>query len=481
MPNINITVAEKIATNTTPGVVIVCGNSDYKVSFAFDDEWAAETNKVARFVYYKDGLSLYQDVALIGNTVAVPVLSNINSVLVGVYAGNLRTTTPAKVLCDRSILCGDQIKQSTEVSEEEMEGYAEAAAESARAAAASATAAAESATAAAQAVNDALAEAKASGEFDGPQGPKGDTGAQGPQGPKGDTGAQGPAGVNGKSPTVIIEETAGGIMVETTNADGTNYVGYVLHGGKGDTGPQGPAGPKGDTGAAGHTPVRGTDYWTDEDKDEIIQAVIDAMGGTFWGNVDTENNITISGVLADGTYTLKYEHADGTVTEIGTFTVGASGPAYTNLFDPAAATLNQRWSNSSYGYTTSSGAGYVVTDFIPVTIPADAGSPSVLRFRGGSWAGQAGIHYYNSSKTVIGAADQSTNGAGVTVASDTPTTDENGDYQINLGFKNGELQSNWQANAAFIRLTLQINSTATAITESDIQGVIVTIDEPIEG
>jgi hypothetical protein len=113
MPNINITVAEKIATNTTPGVVIVCGNSDYMVTFDLDEEWAAETNRVARFLYYKDGLSLYQDVAFTGNTVNVPTLYGVAYVLVGVYAGSLRTTTPAKVLCDRSILCGDPLEVLT--------------------------------------------------------------------------------------------------------------------------------------------------------------------------------------------------------------------------------------------------------------------------------------------------------------------------------------------------------------------------------
>lgn len=113
MPNINITVAGKIATNTTPGQVIVCGNSDYTVTFDLDAEWAAEPNRTARFVYYRDGLSLYQDVAFTGNTAAVPVLSGISYVLVGVYAGNLRTTTPAKVLCDRSILCGDPLEVLT--------------------------------------------------------------------------------------------------------------------------------------------------------------------------------------------------------------------------------------------------------------------------------------------------------------------------------------------------------------------------------
>lgn len=107
MPNINITVAEKIATNMTPGVVIVCGNSDYLVTFDFDAEWGTEPNRVARFVYYKDGKSLYQEAEFTGNTVNVPILYGVDYVLVGVYAGNLRTTTPAKVLCDRSILCGD--------------------------------------------------------------------------------------------------------------------------------------------------------------------------------------------------------------------------------------------------------------------------------------------------------------------------------------------------------------------------------------
>lgn len=45
----------------------------------------------------------------------------------------------------------------------------------------------------------------------------------------------------------------------------------------GQTGPQGPAGKDGkdgQTGPAGYTPIKGTDYWTDADKQEIINAVI---------------------------------------------------------------------------------------------------------------------------------------------------------------------------------------------------------------
>lgn len=60
-------------------------------------------------------------------------------------------------------------------------------------------------------------------------------------------------------------------------------------------GPQGPKGDKGDPftyddftpeqlaaltgpkGDAGYTPIKGVDYWTEQDKQEIIQAVLDAL------------------------------------------------------------------------------------------------------------------------------------------------------------------------------------------------------------
>ena len=66
-----------------------------------------------------------------------------------------------------------------------------------------------------QTIEDALEEAKESGEFDGPPGPQGEKGDKGDKGDTGATGAQGPAGETGA------------------------------------TGPQGPKGDKGDTGATG--------------------------------------------------------------------------------------------------------------------------------------------------------------------------------------------------------------------------------------
>ena len=53
------------------------------------------------------------------------------------------------------------------------------------------------------------------------------------------------------------------------NSPWTDIVALVGPAGQtGQTGPQGPVGP------AGYTPIKGTDYWTDTDKQEIINAVI---------------------------------------------------------------------------------------------------------------------------------------------------------------------------------------------------------------
>ena len=89
----------------------------------------------------------------------------------------------------------------------------------------------------------------------GPQGPVGPQGEQGPQGPKGETGPQGVQGEIGPQ------------------------------GPKGDKGDTGEQGPQGIQGEKGDSPVKGIDYWTATDKQEIINDVLLALpaaeGGTF--------------------------------------------------------------------------------------------------------------------------------------------------------------------------------------------------------
>ena len=105
MKEIGIVVTEKIATvNGTP--LIVCDNSDYTIKFTFDTEWAKADNKIARFSFLKNGLNRYIDVPIENDTCNVPILSDIETVAVGAYAGNLQTTTGAVIKCKKSILSG---------------------------------------------------------------------------------------------------------------------------------------------------------------------------------------------------------------------------------------------------------------------------------------------------------------------------------------------------------------------------------------
>lgn len=99
MPDIQITVRDKIASKVDD-TVYVCSNSDYVINFDFDTEWDAYDTKTARFAYRAG----YVDVIFDGNTCALPVIHNADRIYVGVYAGELHTTTPAVIPCRKSIL-----------------------------------------------------------------------------------------------------------------------------------------------------------------------------------------------------------------------------------------------------------------------------------------------------------------------------------------------------------------------------------------
>lgn len=105
MPEIIITVREKTASLSDP-VTIVCGNSDYTVRFVFDSEWDAYIAKTAEFRYWRDGELKKEEVLFEGDTVSVPILRGIDMVEIGVYAGDLHTSTPARIPCARCITDG---------------------------------------------------------------------------------------------------------------------------------------------------------------------------------------------------------------------------------------------------------------------------------------------------------------------------------------------------------------------------------------
>lgn len=101
---LTIQISNKIATCLTEKP-LVCGNSDYIAEFLFDEEWSAHTVKTARFRVNGE----YIDVVFEGNTCEVPIISKAKLIWVGVFAGDLSTSTPAIVTCVPSILDNEDI------------------------------------------------------------------------------------------------------------------------------------------------------------------------------------------------------------------------------------------------------------------------------------------------------------------------------------------------------------------------------------
>ena len=101
MPIIQITVNEKRAVCTDSSLKIVCGNKDYIVEFDFDEEWDAYGMKTARFHYS----GKYEDIVFTGTQCPAPEIRNSLYVKIGVFAGDLHTTTSAYIDCEKSTLC----------------------------------------------------------------------------------------------------------------------------------------------------------------------------------------------------------------------------------------------------------------------------------------------------------------------------------------------------------------------------------------
>lgn len=99
---IDVLVRDKIARVADINAFVVCGNSDYSVRFDFDGEWDANGLKTAIFKWNGQ----YEEIPFTGTECPIPVISETTMLKVGVFAGDIRTTTDAILNAKKSALCG---------------------------------------------------------------------------------------------------------------------------------------------------------------------------------------------------------------------------------------------------------------------------------------------------------------------------------------------------------------------------------------
>lgn len=94
-----IKVVDKVPIVVSGPQYVVCDNSDYTVVWQLDEEWAQFESRTMQ-VNYKDGT--YERVLFTGNTCALFALPVPGPVHVGLFAGDIHTTRPARLLAVRS-------------------------------------------------------------------------------------------------------------------------------------------------------------------------------------------------------------------------------------------------------------------------------------------------------------------------------------------------------------------------------------------
>jgi hypothetical protein len=235
----------------------------------------------------------------------------------------------------------------------------------------------------------------------GPQGPQGERGLQGEQGKqgiqgekgeKGDTGANGSNGKDGSNGTdgvgikSVVQTTTssadgGSNVITVTKTDNTTSTFTVKNGSKGNKGDKGDTGATGSKGADGYTPIKGIDYFTEADKAEIVTAVIESLGGNpVFGYVDENNTVVLNGNLADGTYNIKYEMADGSTIDIGDLVLDNN--VYYSITNNLTNCTNgngvtQIVKDGTYSATISANSGYELSSVVVTMGGTDITSSAV--------------------------------------------------------------------------------------------------------
>ena len=318
--------------------------------------------------------------------------------------------------------------------------------------------------------------------MDGTDGKDGEDGKDGSNGTNGTNGTNGKDGADGRGIKSVARTSGNGSAGTTdtytiTYTDNTTSTFTVYNGKNGTNGKDG---------------VDGKDYvLTEADKAEITNNLkgvcvaknqgsanvgkILAVGtdgnlilvdmpeggasGDVIGTIDENNNIILTGELAKETYTIKYENADGSYTDIGTLDLQEK-PKYTNFADPSSSDWAENSRLNSSATVTGNCAGCVATNFIRAT------KGQTVEIKGVDITdGTAGyIHGYDGSKGTLG--------IGIKVKDYPATVTQISQYHYKFVVYATNTGQNAKADqVVFVRFSGKLETTSS--------DVIITVDEAI--
>lgn len=267
MPTIDIIIRNKTASAVNPPY-IVCGNSDYNVKFDFDDEWQAHNNKIGVFAYNRCGEWQSEKVLFEGDTCPVPALHGVRSVWIGVTAGDVRTSTPADVPCRMG---ATDFSDTDEPPSADVWGQILAKLDELQT----------DLNAVSIKVNEAVLYTGQSLSKQQKLQARKNIGATdislGVTATVGQTIRVKAVDDDGKPAAWEAVDMAGADVVTPTIGENGNWYLGETDTGKPSRGDKGEQGPQGERGPDGKTPIKGTDYWTASDKQEIVQSVIEEL------------------------------------------------------------------------------------------------------------------------------------------------------------------------------------------------------------
>ena len=115
MADIEIKVRNRIA-EAVGSPEIICGNSECNAIFDLDTEWDAQEIKTMRVAWTDtfSGQPRHIDVPFFMGFAPIPAIADAYEVQIGVYTGNVMTSTPARIPCVRCITDGGTYHEDPE-------------------------------------------------------------------------------------------------------------------------------------------------------------------------------------------------------------------------------------------------------------------------------------------------------------------------------------------------------------------------------